>query len=147
MNRGILLDEHFEIFDTKDGKRKGVRSKIPIEQGALCLEYRGERITRKEAIAREEADPNATECYTFWAKYRDQWVIIDATKEEKSIARYVNHSKQHANLVPILSNRMAAKDIKIVFKAIRNIAVGEELLFDYKDNRKGAVEANSWLAN
>ena len=36
-------------------------------------------------------------------------------------------------------------DLRVVFCANRKIEKGEELLYDYGDRRKEAVEGNPWL--
>jgi hypothetical protein len=68
-----------------------------------------------------------------------------------------HHSKKRANLLPVLvyadnddDERKEDAPYKrqrprIIFKAIRTIAAGEELLFDYGENREEVLEANPWL--
>jgi hypothetical protein len=88
-----------------------------IARTAYIATYRGRRIPTDEAHARESR---------FGAKYmfeiNGQWTIDGSSR--KNLARYANHSC-NANARAILRNG------QIVLVALRQIAMGEEITFDY----------------
>lgn len=68
---------------------------------------------------------------------------VDATAETGYLGRLVNHSAKEPNLVTRI---MEVKNLPhLILVAARDIAVGEELLYDYGDRSRDAVEANPWL--
>ena len=81
--------------------------------------------------------------YIFWHKdAAGKWMCIDATAESSHPGRLINHSRQRPNLVV-----KSTKGNRLVFKAIKNIEKGHQLLFDYNDNRKEVLESNMWMNN
>ena len=70
-------------------------------------------------------------------------LCVDATEENDTKGRLINHSRKEANL----KMRVVVVDgePRIVFIALRRIANGTELLYDYGDRRKDIVKENSWL--
>ena len=139
------LDD-FEMFETEDGRGLGLRTKVPLIAGKVVLIYEGEKLTRDQALDREEENsilPNDN-CYMFWMRYADRWIIVDASRTNH-LSRYINHSKKQANLAPVCLRGRSGEMPEIAFKAKRNIEPGEELLFDYGDNRKEVVQTNPWL--
>ena len=68
---------------------------------------------------------------------------MDATKETGRLGRLVNHSKTKSNVV--------TKTVEVdgtpylCLMASRDIAVGEELLYDYGERRKEVVDSLPWL--
>jgi histone-lysine N-methyltransferase SETD8 len=84
---------------------------------------------------------------------------IDATKDDGSLGRLVNHSrlpvgrqpkthgpktppKQNAHVI-ILKN--IEKRPRLLYIASRDIAPGEEVLFDYGERRPEVIAKNPWL--
>jgi len=88
-----------------------------IARTTYIATYRGRRIPTDEAHARESR---------FGAKYmfeiNSQWTIDGSSR--KNLARYANHSC-NANAKAILRNG------QIVLVALRRIAMGEEITYDY----------------
>jgi SET domain-containing protein len=88
-----------------------------IARAGYIVTYRGRRIPTDEAHARESR---------FGAKYmfeiNNQWAIDGSSR--KNLARYTNHSC-NANAKAILRKG------QIVLVALRRIAMGEEITFDY----------------
>jgi len=68
---------------------------------------------------------------------------VDATQESGRLGRLLNHSKTNANvhtrLFPI-KNRPY-----LILVASRDIKIDEELLYDYGDRSKTAIESHPWL--
>lgn len=55
----------------------------------------------------------------------------------------VNHSKKNANIKPKIF--VIDQLPKIFFIALRDIAVGEEILYNYGENKKEILAKNAWL--
>jgi hypothetical protein len=110
---------------------RGVFAVRPIKAGETLLEYKGEIITWKKALARHPHDKSQPN-HTFYF-HLDDGHVIDA-KYNGNSARWINHSCE--------PNLEAEQDGNRVFlKALRNIKVGEELSYDYSlviDSRKTA---------
>ena len=64
----------------------------------------------------------------------DKTLCIDASEESSRIGRLINHSKSKANIRPKV---IVYQDFpRIVFISTRIIEEGEELLYNYADQRK-----------
>ena len=59
--------------------------------------------------------------------------------------RLVNHSKLRPNLKPI--KHVYNNKPRIMFKAIRQIEVGSELLYDYGETCRETIAALPWMEN
>lgn len=92
-----------------------------IRAGARVGEYTGERISSAEADARYQDDQIESH-HTFLFAV-DARTVIDATREGGDL-RFINHS-----CAPSCEAEVDAKRIFIV--ALRDIAAGEELFYDY----------------
>jgi SET domain-containing protein len=100
---------------------KGVFALQPLAAGERIIEYVGEVITWPEALRRHPHDP-AQPNHTFYFHVDDEHVI-DANVGGNA-ARWINHSCSpncHADEV----------DGRIFIEALRDIAPGEELFYDY----------------
>lgn len=109
----------------------GVRATRPYKAGEYVASYLGELIDMKELRKREETlYANESKFYTFVTGYKG--IVVDATakKNEWGLGLYINHSLSRANLEPRLLKR---PHVEIQFFASRDIASGEEFLFDYGD--------------
>ncbi len=100
---------------------KGVFAVQDLAEGETLIEYVGEVVTWKEALRRHPHDPQDPN-HTFYF-HVDEKHVIDA-KYGGNSSRWINHSCQ--------PNCEADEDEGRVFiKALRNIAAGEELFYDY----------------
>ncbi|HNS56381.1 MAG TPA: SET domain-containing protein-lysine N-methyltransferase [Smithellaceae bacterium] len=100
---------------------KGVYAVRPIKAGEMVLEYKGKIITWRKALALHPHDPSQPN-HTFYF-HLDDGHVIDG-KQGGNSARWINHGCE--------PNLEAEQDGNRVFlRALRDIAVGEELLFDY----------------
>lgn len=100
---------------------KGVFALRPIARGEVIIEYKGEVITWDEALERHPHDPSDPD-HTFYF-HIDEQHVIDA-KYGGNAARWINHACD--------PNCEADDDGQRVFiKALRKIAPGEELFYDY----------------
>lgn len=100
---------------------KGVYAVRPIQKGETVLEYKGEIITWQKALKRHPHDPDQPN-HTFYF-HLDEGHVIDA-KFSRAPAKWVNHSCR-----PNLKARQEGR--RVFLDALRNIAPGEELFYDY----------------
>jgi len=102
---------------------RGVFAAAPIPKGARIVEYRGERVDWDEAIKRPDSDP-ANPFHTFFFSL-DDGRVIDANVGG-SAARWINHS-----CAPNCESD-ETDDGRVYILALRDIAKGEELAYDYR---------------
>jgi SET domain-containing protein len=99
----------------------GVFAVQDIAEGETLIEYKGEIISWKEALRRHPHDPTQPQ-HTFYFHVDDDRVIDGNV--DGNAARWINHSCE--------PNCEADEQKGRVFiKALRNIAAGEELNYDY----------------
>jgi hypothetical protein len=100
---------------------RGVFAIAAIAAGERVIEYKGERISWKEALRRHPHDPNDPN-HTFYFSL-ESGDAIDA-KYEGNDARWINHA---------CTPNCEAKEKKgrVFIHARRDIASGEELFYDY----------------
>ena len=100
---------------------KGVFAAQDIAEGEALIEYKGELISWKEALRRHPHDPSQPN-HTFYFHIDDERVIDGGVKG--NAARWINHSCEPNCEADEHKGR-------IFIKALRNIAAGEELSYDY----------------
>ena len=68
---------------------------------------------------------------------------IDATQENNTMGRLINHSRKGGNVTP----KILSIDQKphIYFIAACEILPGDELLYDYGERNKDTIQCNQWL--
>jgi uncharacterized protein len=100
---------------------RGVYARVPIPDWTRIIEYCGERITTAESDARYP-DDDSTPYHTFLFEIDDEFVVDAAFGG--NAARWINHSCD-PNCEVVL------EDGRLYIEAIRDIAPGEELTYDY----------------
>lgn len=95
----------------------GLFATEPIKKRTLIIEYRGRRISNKRAAELEWIRSNK---YLF--ELNSRWTIDG--KARSNTARYVNHACKPNAEAELIRGRM-------MFRAIKNIAAGEEITIDY----------------
>jgi uncharacterized protein len=100
---------------------KGVFATVPILEGERIIEYKGRVITWKQAQRAHPHDPNDPN-HTFFFHIDDQRVI-DGNDQGNS-AKWINHS---------CGPNCEADEVdgRVFINALRDIAPGEELNYDY----------------
>lgn len=100
---------------------KGVYARVPIPAGTRLIEYRGRRLTPELADALYP-EIEGVPYHTFLFQIDDD-VVVDAGVGG-SLARWINHScDPNCDAVVV--------DKRIWIDSVRDIAVGEELTYDY----------------
>ena len=100
---------------------KGVFAAQPLRAGERLLEYKGQRISWKEAVRRHPHNPDEPN-HTFYFALEDGRVI-DGNVDGNS-ARWINHS---------CAPNCEAEEIdgRVFIQALRDISADEELFYDY----------------
>jgi uncharacterized protein len=99
----------------------GVFAVQDIAEGETLIEYKGELITWEEALRRHPHDPSQPN-HTFYFHIDDERVIDGGVNG--NAARWINHSCEP-------NCEADEQGGRIFIKALRNIAAGEELSYDY----------------
>jgi SET domain-containing protein len=104
---------------------RGVYAARKIRKGERVIEYKGERISWKEALRRHPHDPDDPN-HTFYFTI-DESVVIDGGAQGNA-ARWINHSCE-----PNCEAEMVDVDgqMHVFIDALRDIRAGEELSYDY----------------
>lgn len=100
---------------------KGVYALRAIAAGERIIEYTGERITWKEALRRHPHDPKDPN-HTFYF-HIDDGHVIDALYGGNA-SRWINHACEP-------NCEADEQDGRVFIQALRDIAPGEELFYDY----------------
>jgi hypothetical protein len=99
----------------------GVFAVQDLAEGETLIEYKGQVISWKEALRRHPHDPSQPN-HTFYF-HIDDGRVIDGNVEGNA-ARWINHSCEPNCEADEVNGR-------VYIKALRNIAAGEELNYDY----------------
>ncbi len=104
------------VFKRSSIHGTGAFARCPIPEGTAIIEYVGERISKAESLARCEQDNR----YIFTLTAHED---LDGRTEE-NLARFINHG--------CAPNGEAELDQeRIWIRALRDIAMGEEVTFNY----------------
>lgn len=140
LQKGVHLK--LEVFKSRH-KGWGVRAAEAISRGAFVCEYVGEILNDSEANERGERYDQVGCSYLYnidahldviGARSVSKPYVIDATTYG-NVARFINHSCD-PNLInyEVLVDSMDCQLAHIGFFAKRDIAIGEELAYDYRYN-------------
>ncbi|KIV98894.1 hypothetical protein, variant [Verruconis gallopava] len=135
-----------EIFKTKH-RGWGLRATENLRQGQFIDTYRGEVITRDEADRRAVRGGKSKDSYLFsldkFMREGDHRYEIDG-EFYGGPTRFINHSCEPNCVVYVVSRDKNNTFLyEIAFFALRDIAAGEELTFDYRDDDGTTDEAGS----
>jgi uncharacterized protein len=109
---------------------RGVFATRKIRKGTVIVEYKGQRTSWKEAMARPGSDPDDA-AHTMLFELNDGRVI-DA-RVRGNAARWINHSCD-PNCKPFED-----EDGRVFIQARRKILQGEEFAYDYKLQFEGRM--------
>jgi len=105
----------FRVSRSKTGL--GLFATKPIAKGTFVVEYKGRRITNKEADEREKQYASR---YMF--EVNSRWTVDGSTR--RNIGRYLNHSCRPNAESDVVKGR-------IVIRAIKTIKPGDEITYNY----------------
>jgi SET domain-containing protein len=136
-----MTAKQVKIVDYGPPKGLGVIAAEPINKGEYVVSYLGDVIFESEALKREEKYAITTPHYYLYVTpvrkkngKKVERLVIDPTepKREYGWARLMNCGKgTNANLRPKAIRLRHAPFVELQFHAIRDIEIGQELLFDY----------------
>ncbi|KAL4655991.1 histone-lysine N-methyltransferase SETMAR [Arapaima gigas] len=124
------------VFSTQN-KGWGVRALEPIPCGTFVCEYAGEVLGYEEACQRQRAQGPADMNYIMALReHTGQGRVCDTFVDPAAVGnvgRFLNHSCQpNLMMVPVRVHSLVPR---LALFALRNIAAGEELTFDYSGTR------------
>ncbi|TLD25310.1 hypothetical protein PspLS_05859 [Pyricularia sp. CBS 133598] len=139
IERGRTLP--LQIFRTDNGRGWGVKATVDIKCGQFVDTYIGEVITDSEAVKRRKAtrkkDFYLFDLDKFWEVIQDDEsrLVIDG-EYRSGPSRFFNHSCDPNMRIFARVGAHAELNLhELAFFAIRDIANGEELTFDYVDGQ------------
>ncbi|KAF7732537.1 histone methyltransferase set2 [Apophysomyces ossiformis] len=134
-NRRFQLRQYARVDVIRTEKKGyGLRALTDLPSNAFIMEYLGEVIPHSEFIQRtRNYEREGLKHYYFMTLKTDE--IIDATKKG-CLARFINHS---CNPNCVTQKWVVGKKMRIGIFTSRSVQAGEELTFDYKFERYGAV--------
>ena len=126
-NPKVLGRRVFRVARSRTGL--GVFATGPIKKNAYIVEYTGRMMT--------SAQCDALVNNRYWFEVNARWTIDGSPRSNR--ARYINHSCR-PNAEPMIRDR------RIFIKAIRNIAPGDEITYDYgKDHWNAYIKPKGCL--
>lgn len=127
-----------------EGKGRGVFATRPFSKNEFVCEYAGELISPEEAKKREKTYSDDTDigCYMYYLQCNNKKYCIDATEENGTFGRLLNHSRSGncKTRLHVIKNKP-----HLILVATREIKKVEELTYDYGDRSKEALESHPWL--
>ena len=135
----ILHNVHdgLEIIDLGLPIGLGVQTTKSFIRNDFITTYKGERLNKEEAAAKEmeyeEKFKEGEMCYCFYFKYEEQSLCLDATSNDGSYGRLMNHSFKKPNIQPKVISIDGTP--YVYFVALHTIQPFTELRWDYGDRK------------
>ncbi|KAM0951917.1 putative [histone H3]-lysine(4) N-trimethyltransferase chromatin remodeling SET family [Dioscorea sansibarensis] len=152
-NRATQLGVRIRLKLVKDPKKGwGLHAAQFVERGSFICEYAGEYLTTEEARKRQKSYDELVRLKT---KFSPALVVvrehlpsgkaclrvnIDATKVG-NVARFINHSCDGGNLMPVLVRNSGSMLPRLCFFAAIDLMQDQELTFSYGDVTRVKVDA------
>lgn len=131
-------------------KKRGVMVTKPIKKGTFICEYKGKLIKSMSEAKKlvKKYDRENKGSYMYYFKWNNVSYCIDATPEDDTLGRLINHSRKAPNCKTQVYQKIGKHSKPhLIFIALRDIAENEELLYDYGETDKKTLEANPWLVD
>ena len=132
-----MIDKSKELeVDEIDGKGYGVLAKEYITCNEYVCEYKYNLSyprSEREKWEQEYAI-NDEGCYILEVQLpTGKWLCMDATRNEKSFGRYINHARRTEANIRMHSPLLIRGKWRVAMYSTRNIEPGDELAYDYGD--------------
>lgn len=124
-------------------KGRSVKTTQGFHKGEKVCYYEGELITKTEGLKRHKTYSVGVGSYLYFFEHGGRGWCVDATRENFSFGRLLNHSKKKPNIKASICE--IDGDPRILFTALIDIPSNTELLYDYGDRSKEIIKANPWL--
>ncbi|KTG06652.1 hypothetical protein cypCar_00042688 [Cyprinus carpio] len=125
----------------REGKGLRVVTSRPFACGEVICDFHGRLISRDEGLEIQQSNQTQAGHLFFFTSKNGQDMCLDAHEErcechpnKTTFGRQMKHSVTRANLSPRL--HFVEDEPLILFMATRDIQTGEELRYDYGDNRR-----------
>ena len=114
-----------------------------LPKGKFVLAYTSKLTEcRSEDLHREHSEEGG---YILEFRRSEKIYCIDASHDDGRMGRFVNHcSKGNRNIEPRL--KLIEGTLNVIFKTIKDIEIGTELLWDYGERRKDIIASFPFLA-
>lgn len=133
-----LLEKQLEVKESNiPGAGKGLFTSKFIPKGTRIVEYKGRIRTWKDV---ESEDNN------FYIFYVNEEHIIDASRNKKSPARFINDAKGMQKIKGLNNNAQFVVDgLRVFVEAIKDIPAGSEILLGYGKEYWQVIRKNQKL--
>lgn len=123
----------------------GVRAVRKFLKGDLVLRYCGTVVSAKKGneIDNDLRRAGIDDSYLFFFKLDSKELCLDATHDDGSYGRMVNHSRLRPNCKP--QGFMDGRTHALALVATRDIMMGEEILYDYGEISGSVIDELPWL--
>uniref|UniRef100_A0A0N5CB51 [histone H4]-lysine(20) N-methyltransferase n=1 Tax=Strongyloides papillosus TaxID=174720 RepID=A0A0N5CB51_STREA len=145
--RGDFVIEYIGTLLSAKAAKKLEKEYKKDESLDFVIEYIGTLLSAKAAkkLEKEYKKDESLGSYMYYFNHKGQNWCVDATKESPFKARLINHSCLRPNLKTKVVD--IGDKFHLIMIALRDIDVGEELLYDYGDRTPESVANNPWLKN
>lgn len=135
-----LLEKQLEVKGSNIADAgRGLFTSKPIPKGMKIVEYKGRIRTWKEV----ENDYN-----NYYIFFVNEQHVIDASVNNKSIAKYINDAKGLQKIKGLNNNaKFVIEDLKVFVKAIKDIPAGSEIFAGYGKDYWQVIRKNLKLDN
>lgn len=129
---------------TFKNRGRGLVAVKSFKAGDVLCHYEGKLYTGKEAVSYEaKLDEEGKSTYAYKFRHQDQPALIDGSAESGDQGRLINHSPKHPNLRP--KSAVVAGKLTILFYALKDINIGDEILYDYGQRANTKNQLPQWL--
>ena len=141
-----IISKRFEGLEVRaiEGKGRGVFATRHFQRSDFVCEYSGELIGPNEAKKREKkySEDSSIGCYMYYLQCNNNKYCIDATAEDGTLGRLLNHSRSGncKTKVHVIKDKP-----HLIFVTTREVKTGEELTYDYGDRSKDSLQSHPWL--
>lgn len=128
-------------------KSWGIRATRKFLNGDLVLKYCGELMSEKKGfeVERKLVEKGIDDSFLYFFKFDSKYLCLDATADDGSYGRLVNHSRLRPNCKA--AGIMLGREQAVALFAIRDIRAGEEILYDYGETRPEVLARLPWIEN
>lgn len=126
-------------------KSWGIRASRKFLKNDVVLRYCGTLLTEREGLEIEDKliKSGVEDSYLYFFRFDSRYLCLDATVDDGSYGRLVNHSRLRPNCKAV--GFMVDRKPAIGIVAVRDISVGEEILYDYGEKSAETLERLPWL--
>lgn len=147
-SKRILVDNPSKLkIETVPYKGRGITATDWFKKGDFVVRYVGELISRSEGLKRDDHlnSIESDDSFLYFFSYNTTRYCLDATRDDGSFGRLVNHSRLRPNCRA--QSTLINGEPALVLVAKRDILPDEEILYDYGDIDPETLAKNPWLEN